>query len=159
MRKYLVTHWNAKEHFVCNCISVTSNRKKILAHPFSLLPHEFYALFIRRLREWMWWFLEWSWNTQYLSKSLLTRMFPNLKAWDNASLSIEKSESRPSLTRAALIKEQSRCNAVVFHKTHWKHSLQIEKQLACWIVIITRSKGSFSQIDLPLCLIIGFLKW
>lgn len=42
---------------------------------------------------------------------------------------------------------------------HWKHSLQIERQLTCWIVIITRSMGSFSKIELPLCLITEFLKW
>lgn len=46
----------------------------------------------------------------------------------------------------------------MLNKTHWKHSLRIEKQLACWIVIISRSMGSFSKIALPLCLIIGFFK-
>lgn len=47
----------------------------------------------------------------------------------------------------------------MLNKTHWKHSLQIEKQLACWIVIITHSMGGFSQIELPLCLIIELFKW
>lgn len=63
------------------------------------------------------------------------------------------------LIRAAFIMSSFRCSPVVLNKTHWKHSLQIEKQLACWIVIITRSAESFFKIELLLYLIIGLLNW